>query len=133
MAKKEVNLVFERTLAEIPTVNDTLFARVSIEIPDRFDMLSPRAIFLNEDDSENIPAHATGTIVERRDINALVGQLLTYVDATFSDPEQRKAHKDIIKQIVYQSHLDWQYRATEYIKSAQNVASNEDKENTEVG
>jgi len=36
----------------------------------------------------------------------LEGKLLTLVDATFSDTEQRKAQKDIIKQILWKSRYD---------------------------
>ena len=32
--------------------------------------------------------------------NQLTGKLLTLVDASFADPEQRKAFKDIVKQTV---------------------------------
>src|SRR5438445_7784606 len=36
--------------------------------------------------------------------NHLVGKLLTLTDATFSDPEQRKAFKDVLRQIAYDWH-----------------------------
>ena len=35
------------------------------------------------------------------DVCELEGQLLTFIDATFSDPQQRKAQKDIIRQMVW--------------------------------
>ena len=35
------------------------------------------------------------------DVNYLVGKLLTYVDATYQDKEQREAHKQIVKNICY--------------------------------
>jgi hypothetical protein len=33
--------------------------------------------------------------------NNWLGKLLTLVDATFQDPEQRKAQKDLVKEIFY--------------------------------
>ncbi len=41
--------------------------------------------------------------LDQRDIDNLVGKLLTYVDATFTDVEQRKAHKDILRSSLW----DW--------------------------
>ena len=37
------------------------------------------------------------------DVSELEGKLLTHIDATFSDVQQRKAQKDIIRQMVW----DW--------------------------
>ena len=45
----------------------------------------------------------SGTIVGYEDVTRLVGKLLTYIDATYSDKEQREAQKTILKGIVY----DW--------------------------
>lgn len=43
----------------------------------------------------------------RKDLTALVGNLegqwLTLIDATFSDPQQRKAMKDIVRKMIW----DW--------------------------
>lgn len=39
--------------------------------------------------------------VDSSDINNLVGRMLTVVDASISDQEQRKALKDIVKQNVW--------------------------------
>lgn len=45
-------------------------------------------------------------IIRRWQLDNLVGKLLTYIDATYSDPQQRKAHKDIVKQSAYNWFLD---------------------------
>jgi len=37
------------------------------------------------------------------DISLLEGRILTHIDATFSDAQQRKAQKDILRQMVW----DW--------------------------
>lgn len=39
-----------------------------------------------------------------QDVGGLVGRLLTYIDATYSDVQQRKAHKHIVKSIIYNWH-----------------------------
>ncbi len=40
-------------------------------------------------------------VVTLSHINGLVGKVLTIVDASFSDPEQRKAAKDLLKDSIY--------------------------------
>jgi hypothetical protein len=45
-------------------------------------------------------------VIRRYQLDNLVGRLLTYVEATYSDPQQRKAHKDIVKQLVYNWFMD---------------------------
>lgn len=46
----------------------------------------------------------------RRDLTAMVGNLegqwLTIVDATFSDPQQRKAMKDIVRKMIWDWDID---------------------------
>ena len=50
-------------------------------------------------------AHLNDGIYEYR--NDLLGKILTIVDASFSDPEQKKAVKDLIKEVFYSgNHLD---------------------------
>lgn len=46
-----------------------------------------------------------GAMLNWDELNELIGQLLTYVDATYTDLEQRKAHKSIVKNLV----RDWYY------------------------
>lgn len=45
-------------------------------------------------------------VLRRQQVDSLVGKLLTYIEATYSDPQQRKAHKDIVKQLVYNWFMD---------------------------
>ncbi len=45
-------------------------------------------------------------VLRRWQVDTLVGKLLTYIEATFNDPQQRKAHKDIVKQLVYNWFMD---------------------------
>ena len=60
--------------------------------------------------SDTTPVHEYGQELQdwvRKDLTALVGNLegqwLTIVDATFSDREQRRAMKDIIRKTIW----DW--------------------------
>lgn len=47
-------------------------------------------------------------------VNNLVGRILTLVDLAFSDPEQRKAAKDLFKQVPW----DWYMGHTEHATEA---------------
>lgn len=40
-------------------------------------------------------------VIRKWQVQDLVGKLLTYVDATYSDKEQRDAHKDLVRHHVY--------------------------------
>lgn len=53
--------------------------------------------------------HKYGAMINFDELDSLVGQLLTYVDATYTDLEQRKAHKSIIKNIA----RSWYYECEE--------------------
>ena len=44
-----------------------------------------------------------GAMINWSELNSLIGQLLTYVDATYQDKEQREAHKSLVKNTV----RDW--------------------------
>ena len=46
-----------------------------------------------------------GALIDFADISSLTGQLLTYVDATYSDKEQREAHKSLVKKVL----RNWYY------------------------
>lgn len=45
--------------------------------------------------------HNTLRLIRKFSVRELVGELLTYVDATYQDKEQREAQKDIVRNIVY--------------------------------
>jgi len=42
-------------------------------------------------------------LIDHEDLSSLVGQLMQYIEATYSDIEQRNAHKGIVKNIC----RDW--------------------------
>ena len=103
--KRKVTFVVGK-LTEHPTDSkDCAYRQAEIEVPDDWSSLRPIALSVatsgpgNRDDTYDNVA----VIIEHHKVANLVGKLLTYVDATFTDVEQRKAHKDIVNQIVY----DW--------------------------
>lgn len=46
---------------------------------------------------------ASGTVINGHHIDSLVGKLLTYIDATYQDKDQREAQKKIARQTAW----DW--------------------------
>lgn len=62
----------------------------------------------------------------RADLTALVGNLegqwLTIVDATFSDPQQRKAMKDIVRKMIW----DWDIAILESMNVSQGMLASSD-------
>lgn len=40
------------------------------------------------------------------ELSQLVGRLLTYIDATYNDLEQRRAHKRLVKDTIYTWYYD---------------------------
>lgn len=50
---------------------------------------------------ENIPVMNNTVLVFDYDIQHLEGKLLTLIDAISSNPEQRKATKDLVKEAVW--------------------------------
>jgi len=52
-----------------------------------------------------------GAMINFDELDNLVGQLLTYIDATYTDIEQRKAHKSIVKNLC----RDWYYTCEKQI------------------
>lgn len=47
-------------------------------------------------------------VIRRWQVDNLVGKLLTHIDATFADPRQCKAQKDVVRQLTY----NWFFDAT---------------------
>lgn len=45
---------------------------------------------------------ASATVIDGHHIDDLVGKLLTYVDATYQDKEQREAHKSIVRKTAWE-------------------------------
>lgn len=122
---RKLSLVLTRTMANFPTVKDTGFVDVEVEVPSALDgeqlYLSSARVWndhLTATSEAPLPgSDVDATVIRYNDIEQIVGRLLTYVDATYSDTEQRKAHKDIVKQLVYDWSNDLRTRATQEIES----------------
>lgn len=48
--------------------------------------------------------HQTTTLFDTALVSKLEGKLLTYVDATYTDLEQRKAHKSLIRALLWDTY-----------------------------
>lgn len=123
MSKQKVKLVFARSYVENPTSNDCFAKSIEIELPSHISkahLISARAYHPKEykpktgydfPGQENI----TASVWDYADENRLVGKLLTYIDATYSDKEQREAHKNIIRDVVYGYASDLRERANQTV------------------
>lgn len=104
---RKAKLVFCKSFLEYPTHKDTASVDVEFEIPKRFDgdqiHLIAARIFNVESKTTMPAADFNALIIDYKDIDRIMGKLLTYVEATYSDGEQRKAHKDIVRGLV----RDW--------------------------
>jgi hypothetical protein len=83
---------------------------LNLEVPDTHSITGIiRTDFDEDTDGSKRISDDLIPVVSYDRINYLVGKLLTVVDASFSDMEQRKAVKDLIKQIPW----DWHNSMTE--------------------
>jgi hypothetical protein len=75
---------------------------LKLNIPDTHSIAGViRTDFDADPDGSRRASDALTPVIECDRINNLVGRLLTQIDATFSDPEQRKAMKDLFTQIAW--------------------------------
>ena len=75
---------------------------LGIRVPDTHDILAVvRSDFDVEQDGSKRSNDAIDPVVRYEKINNLVGRLVTLVDSMFSDPEQRKAAKDLFTQTTW--------------------------------
>lgn len=123
MASKKVRLVLQRAYTEMPSTRDVFSQAVTIQMPDGFDevkLVGARTYGAYHERSI-LPDHSptdgdiNSTILEYNDVQNLVGKLLTYIDATYSDHEQRKAHKDIVRNTVYEWERTLRERAIQLV------------------
>lgn len=124
---RKVKLVFEKSFLEVPTFKDTFSKDIEVEEPEGFDgfRLIGARIYESKDTQHTFPGgDVNAPILEYRDVDYLVGKLLTYVDATFTDQEQRKAHKDIVRQMVSDWRNSLETRAAQVVNSHTVVPDN---------
>lgn len=91
--------------------DECVYTQVEIDVPhDPGKHLKVFAVGIeNQQQMPNGKGHSFNEvlpIIEGDQIDALVGSLLMYIDATFTDKDQRKAHKDIVRNAIW----DW-YKA----------------------
>lgn len=113
---RKVKLVFVKSFVDIPTVKDTFSADVEFVVPDGFQ--SMHLIAARTYDSDPAPTDVpsgdhNAIIVDSRDFSDILGKLLTYVDATYTDKDQRKAHKDIVKNTMWAFEAELRSRAVQ--------------------
>jgi hypothetical protein len=88
--------------------NEWVKTNLELGIDEVIEKLSWRA----PDNQENANGESYGgwgsnsVVITRKDKDDLVGQLLTYCDAMFSDKEQKEAWKHIIKSTIHNWHDD---------------------------
>lgn len=116
----KVKLVFEKSFTENRGLSaNTFSADIEVDLPEGFDMahLVSARCYDAYKGNEHPSGDMTATVCDYTDESYLVGKLLTHVDATFTDPEQRKAHKDITKDLIYGYFNDLRQRASQIIES----------------
>lgn len=124
---KSVQLVFARNYRSFISSADT--ESVIVEVPDYFkegfhliaaSVSQPQGSEGPSTDPRmgDIPA----LMVTYDDGRTLEGKLLTYIDATFTDPEQRKAHKDIIRQTLHEHNESIRTRAYQTLEATKERA-----------
>lgn len=115
-----MKLVFVKAYLEHPTFNDTFSQDVEIDSPGdikQFRLIGARIFEGEEYKNIDFNGDINSSILEYHDESDLIGKLLTYVDATFTDQEQRKAHKDIVRQIVQNWRQDISLRGVQTVDS----------------
>src|SRR5688572_6402906 len=118
----KVALVFEKSYLELPSFNDGFLKEIEVELPagvKQAHLISARCYQPDGGVANTIGGDINACILRHRDVSDLVGKLLTYVDATFTDAEQRKAHKDIVKGLVYDWHNSMTTRAFQIVDAHQ--------------
>lgn len=120
--KQQVKLVFARSFVENPTSGDCFSETINIELPAHIDqahLIAARS-YQPEPQKATIGGDTNATIWAYSDEHRLVGRLLTYIDATYSDKEQRQAHKDIVKDTLYGYFQELRTRATQTVDAYEN-------------
>ena len=122
----QVKLVFEKSFQEFSGLSSNTFSEdLKVTLPDGFDRAhlvsavcyDPSAGGTTNDRLNPPSDDFYATIWDYGDVNTLVGKLLTYIDATYTDTEQRKAHKDLVKDLVYGYAQDLRTRAVQTVQS----------------
>jgi len=110
---QKVELVFEKNGQNWGMVSDTVRHTLELPIPDDGFDQGVHLVGAKVNDSveyqkdKEAGSRETGYVkmvaelITQKDIEAIVGSVLTIVDATITDQAQRKAFKSLIKQAIY--------------------------------
>jgi hypothetical protein len=109
---QKVDLVFEKNGTNWGMVKDTITHSIDLPLPEGFDVGvhlvgAKTADKIVYEDGPNSGSAQTGWVtmvselISDRDIEKMVGKVLTIVDATVMDKDQRKAFKSLVKQAIY--------------------------------
>lgn len=124
---QRVTLVFQKSYLEYPTIKDVFSRDFEFELPSGFEVVHLAAARVYDHRATeatasvanpilNTPSGDTNAvIINYRDTSNLLGKMLTYVDATYSDAEQRKAHKDIVRDMIYAWEREIRERAVQTV------------------
>lgn len=116
----QVKLVLEKSFTDIRGLSANTFSKdINIELPTGFNMarIVAARCYDPTQGSDRPSSDATAVIWEYDDESRLVGKLLTYIDATYTDKDQREAHKSLVKDLLYGYFQDMRVRADQTIES----------------
>ncbi|MCO4274305.1 hypothetical protein NG701_07660 [Pseudarthrobacter sp. HLT3-5] len=114
MSKVLLSVTYNRRTPDPTTAQDRRAAHLEMHIPDEWGLPVATAVSFKEvvpGEVEPKNPKVVHYITGSSDTNRLVGQLKTYIDATYTDPQQRKAHKDIVEQVIWGWRSGMQERA----------------------
>lgn len=78
----------------------------TIELPEHLNIVQViRCDFEADKNGNRRASDDIQPIITLDHMNSLVGKVLTIIDATFTDPEQRKASKDLLKETMYNWYM----------------------------
>lgn len=97
MSKVKLVIVKKNTLGYGDLVSTT------VELPEDTKIIGvARSEFEPESDGSQRVSDDLVPVMHLESINNLIGKLMTQVEASITDPEQRKAAKDIYRQLVWE-------------------------------
>lgn len=104
MSKVQLSVTYRRRTDSPITPADTRAEHVCLDVPSDWGLPEVTAVSFKEvvpatDEPRNFKTMQYSPLYG--DTSRLVGKIKTYIDATFTDPQQRKAHKDIVEQVVW--------------------------------
>lgn len=114
----KIKLVFAKSFLENPTTTDCFAETIEVKLPSHIEqahLISARTYESQEGSTPHPSGDVTAAIWSYDDESRLIGKILTYIDATFLDKEQRHAHKDIMKDVVYGYFQELRTRAMQTV------------------